>query len=188
VRPQYRYAAKFLSFSPPLHSDGYSLQEILDAPMIWEPLTKLQCCPTSDGGGAAVLASDCFVREWGLEARSSSARASWRTPSQRTSSREDSRGGFVGGSRRTSGAIAGAIAGAVVGDGGIPDRWIRGICDWPRGPRLLATVADRLAVASGGGKAAAPVRYFWPGAVARNLFFLAVVLAHGFRRLAPPYG
>ena len=92
-----------------------------------------------------------------------------------------------GGDTDTSGAIVGAIAGAVVGDGGIPDRWIRGICDWPRGPRLLATVADRLAEASGGGRSAAPVRYFWPGAVPRNLFFLAVVLAHGLRRLAPPY-
>jgi len=92
-----------------------------------------------------------------------------------------------GGDTDTSGAIAGAIAGAVVGEAGIPDRWIRGICDWPRGPRLLATVAERLAVASGGGRAAPPVRYFWPGAVARNLFFLAVVLAHGLRRLAPPY-
>jgi len=37
--------------------------------MIWEPLTKLQCCPTSDGGGAAVLASERFVREHGLEAK-----------------------------------------------------------------------------------------------------------------------
>jgi acetyl-CoA acetyltransferase len=49
--------------------DVYSLQEILDAPMIWDPLTKLQCCPTSDGGGAAVLASERFVREHGLEAK-----------------------------------------------------------------------------------------------------------------------
>jgi acetyl-CoA acetyltransferase len=49
--------------------DIYTLQEILDAPMIWEPLTKLQCCPTSDGGGAAVLASERFVREQGLEAK-----------------------------------------------------------------------------------------------------------------------
>ena len=37
------------------------------------------------------------------------------------------------------------------------------------------------------GEETAPVRYFWPGVVARNLFFLAVVLTHGFRRLAPPY-
>lgn len=91
-----------------------------------------------------------------------------------------------GGDTDTSGAIAGALAGAVVGDAGIPEHWIRGILDWPRGPRLLAAVADRLAAASGGGEAA-PVRYFWPGSLARNLLFLAVVLAHGLRRLAPPY-
>ena len=49
--------------------DVYTLQEILDAPMVWDPLTRLQCCPTSDGGGAAVLASQRFVREHGLEAK-----------------------------------------------------------------------------------------------------------------------
>ncbi|MCH2170282.1 lipid-transfer protein [Myxococcota bacterium] len=49
--------------------DVYTLQEILDAPMVWDPLTKLQCCPTSDGGAAAVLASERFVREHGLEAQ-----------------------------------------------------------------------------------------------------------------------
>jgi acetyl-CoA acetyltransferase len=46
--------------------DQYSLQDILDAPMVYDPLTKLQCCPTSDGGGAAVIASERFVREHGL--------------------------------------------------------------------------------------------------------------------------
>jgi acetyl-CoA acetyltransferase len=30
-------------------------------------LTLLQCCPTSDGAGAAVLASEAFVRKHGLE-------------------------------------------------------------------------------------------------------------------------
>ena len=47
--------------------DEYSLQDILDAPMVYEPLTKLQCCPTSDGGGAAIVANERFVREHGLE-------------------------------------------------------------------------------------------------------------------------
>jgi sterol carrier protein 2 len=28
---------------------------------VYEPLTKLQCCPTSDGAGAAILASEDFV-------------------------------------------------------------------------------------------------------------------------------
>jgi acetyl-CoA acyltransferase len=45
----------------------YSLQEILDAPMIHAPLTRLQCSPTSDGSGAAIVASEDFVRRHGLE-------------------------------------------------------------------------------------------------------------------------
>ena len=46
--------------------DEYSLEDILKAPMIYEPLTKLQCCPTSDGAGAAILASEEFVKKHGL--------------------------------------------------------------------------------------------------------------------------
>jgi len=49
--------------------DEYSLEDILKAPMVYDPLTKLQCCPTSDGGAAAVLASERFVKEHGLEAQ-----------------------------------------------------------------------------------------------------------------------
>lgn len=33
----------------------------MKAPMIHAPLTKLQCCPTSDGGAAAVLVSQSFL-------------------------------------------------------------------------------------------------------------------------------
>jgi sterol carrier protein 2 len=33
----------------------------MQAPMVFEPLTKLQCCPTSDGGAAAVLVSQDFL-------------------------------------------------------------------------------------------------------------------------------
>ncbi|KAF7545094.1 hypothetical protein G7Z17_g9433 [Cylindrodendrum hubeiense] len=39
----------------------YTQQQISDAPMIFEPLTKLQCCPTSDGGAAAILVSQAFL-------------------------------------------------------------------------------------------------------------------------------
>jgi sterol carrier protein 2 len=49
--------------------DEYSLEDIKNAPMVYEPLTKLQCCPTSDGAGAAVLASEAFVRKHGLESQ-----------------------------------------------------------------------------------------------------------------------
>ncbi|HKY59316.1 MAG TPA: lipid-transfer protein [Aeromicrobium sp.] len=44
----------------------YSLDDILDAPVIYSPLTKLQCSPTSDGSGAAILASEAFVDQHGL--------------------------------------------------------------------------------------------------------------------------
>ncbi|RIL06915.1 MAG: lipid-transfer protein [Proteobacteria bacterium] len=47
--------------------DEYSLEDILNAPMVYEPLTKLQCCPTSDGSGAAILASEDFVKKHGLQ-------------------------------------------------------------------------------------------------------------------------
>ncbi|EXJ85384.1 sterol carrier protein 2 [Capronia coronata CBS 617.96] len=41
--------------------DEYTLDQILKAPMIHPPLTKLQCCPTSDGGAAAVVVSQDFL-------------------------------------------------------------------------------------------------------------------------------
>jgi acetyl-CoA acetyltransferase len=46
--------------------DEYTLDEIKGAKMIHEPLTKLQCSPTSDGSAAAVIASERFVDEHGL--------------------------------------------------------------------------------------------------------------------------
>jgi acetyl-CoA acetyltransferase len=46
--------------------DDYTLDQIQSAPMVYEPLTKLQCCPTSDGAGAAILASEDFVRQHDL--------------------------------------------------------------------------------------------------------------------------
>ncbi|MGB6039606.1 MAG: lipid-transfer protein [Gordonia sp. (in: high G+C Gram-positive bacteria)] len=42
--------------------DEYTLEEIRESRSIYEPLTKLQCSPTSDGSGAVVLASEAFVR------------------------------------------------------------------------------------------------------------------------------
>jgi acetyl-CoA acetyltransferase len=47
--------------------DEYSLDDIKNSKMVYEPLTKLQCCPTSDGAGAAILASEAFVKKHGLQ-------------------------------------------------------------------------------------------------------------------------
>jgi len=49
--------------------EEYSLDDILGARMIYDPLTKLQCSPTSDGSGAAILASEAFVDKHGLADR-----------------------------------------------------------------------------------------------------------------------
>ncbi|WP_433757141.1 lipid-transfer protein [Nocardia sp. CA-135398] len=49
--------------------DAYSLDDILGSRMIYDPLTKLQCSPTSDGSGAVVLASEEFVNSHDLAAQ-----------------------------------------------------------------------------------------------------------------------
>ncbi|MER7465233.1 lipid-transfer protein [Streptomyces sp. NPDC097981] len=46
--------------------DVYTVDEILAAKPIHEPLTKLQCSPTSDGAAAAVVVSERFVVRHGL--------------------------------------------------------------------------------------------------------------------------
>jgi acetyl-CoA acyltransferase len=46
--------------------EEYTLEDILDSPIVHEPLTRLQCSPTSDGAAAAVIASEGFVERTGL--------------------------------------------------------------------------------------------------------------------------
>ena len=41
--------------------DVYTLEQIMASTTIHAPLTKLQCCPTSDGGAAAILVSQDFL-------------------------------------------------------------------------------------------------------------------------------
>ena len=87
-----------------------------------------------------------------------------------------------GGDTDTVASIAGGISGAEVGEEGIPQEWIEGICDWPRSVSHIRKVA--FAVAKSSRKVPhAP----WPFVVLRNAFFLAVVLLHGLRRTLPPY-
>ncbi|MET8687805.1 lipid-transfer protein [Streptomyces sp. NPDC004732] len=49
--------------------DAYTVDEILAAKTIHRPLTKLQCSPTSDGAAAAVVVSERFVEQHGLESK-----------------------------------------------------------------------------------------------------------------------
>jgi len=47
------------------YRDACSLEEVLASRMIYDPLTLLQCCPTSDGAGAAILCSEEFAKKHG---------------------------------------------------------------------------------------------------------------------------
>ncbi|MGJ8638009.1 MAG: ADP-ribosylglycohydrolase family protein [Opitutaceae bacterium] len=84
-----------------------------------------------------------------------------------------------GGDVDTIGAIYGAIAGAHWGRKRIPKEWSDGIQDWPRGAGYIDRCVSALA---GAGDVPG---FLWPFALIRNLFFLLVVLAHGFMRLVP---
>ena len=88
----------------------------------------------------------------------------------------------AGGDTDTAGAIYGGIVGARVGKAGIPEHWLSNITEWPRSIDWI----ERLGIAVSEDVAASPP-YFRPGILIRNLFFLVIVLLHGFRRLAPPY-
>lgn len=89
---------------------------------------------------------------------------------------------WCGGDTDTVAAIAGAIAGAECGEAGIPIEWLSGINEWPRSLCYIRQLASAL-----NDSTAPPPRLCWPALPLRNLFFLFVVLLHGFRRLLPPY-
>jgi ADP-ribosyl-[dinitrogen reductase] hydrolase len=92
-----------------------------------------------------------------------------------------------GGDADTVAAIAGAIAGARAGVAGIPLEWIAGIADWPRTVKWLRKLASALADAMGSRAAAPAPRLPYPALLLRNVVFTAIVIAHGLRRLLPPY-
>ncbi|HTR74260.1 MAG TPA: lipid-transfer protein [Solirubrobacterales bacterium] len=46
--------------------DVYTIEEIQASRVIHDPLTKLQCSPTSDGAGAAIVAGERFIEEHDL--------------------------------------------------------------------------------------------------------------------------
>lgn len=43
-----------------------TVDEVLAAPMVFDPLTRLQCCPPTCGAAAAIVCSDAFARRHGL--------------------------------------------------------------------------------------------------------------------------
>ena len=92
-----------------------------------------------------------------------------------------------GGDADTTAAIVGGIVGAGVGRQGIPDPWIDGIWDWPRSVSWMQNLGDSLAESMSTNQPTCAPTIHPLAVLIRNLFFLVVVLFHGFRRLAPPF-
>ena len=104
----------------------------------------------------------------------------------------DYRGGItsivrLGGDTDTAAAIVGAVIGARVGKEGIPVEWLNCLVEWPRTEAWMESVAARLADGTAKHTKGYAVPLSWFKLLARNAFFIPLVLAHGFRRLLPPY-
>lgn len=92
-----------------------------------------------------------------------------------------------GGDTDTTGAMVGGIVGASVGRAGIPCEWLDTLCEWPRSVGWMEALGRQLSeTRESGEKRKTPSLPFY-GIIVRNLFFLCVVLIHGFRRIFPPY-
>jgi hypothetical protein len=74
-----------------------------------------------------------------------------------------------------------------VGLAGIPPDWRDRLLEWPRTVEWMQRLAGQLAEVIESGAPQQALDLCYALLLARNLAFLAIVLAHGVRRLAPPY-
>ena len=92
-----------------------------------------------------------------------------------------------GGDTDTTGAILGGIVGAGVGRNGIPTAWLAGLADWPRTTDWIENLARQVAYTKLCRLRRRPVTVPFHFTLIRNIFFIVLVMAHGLRRLLPPY-
>ena len=92
-----------------------------------------------------------------------------------------------GGDTDTTAAIVGGIVGAGVGRARLPAPLLENLAEWPQNVGWLDDLSDGLARSIKTGEAQSAPALNGLGRVFRNLLFLLIVLAHGFRRLLPPY-
>lgn len=87
----------------------------------------------------------------------------------------------AGGDTDTTAAIAGALCGAYGGTTSIPEPWIHNIKEWPSHITDLTRLSESIII-----KTPIRIRPHWsPTLFLRNIFFLIIVLGHGFSRLLP---
>jgi ADP-ribosyl-[dinitrogen reductase] hydrolase len=92
----------------------------------------------------------------------------------------------AGGDTDSTAAIVGALIGARVGPDGIPKEWLDGLWEWPRSVAWMRGLSSALARMVAG-ETASPIRVAAWQIPFRNLIFTTAVLAHGMRRMLPPY-
>ena len=91
-----------------------------------------------------------------------------------------------GGDTDTTAAILGGIVGAAVGKEGIPQVWLDNLWEYPRNLKWMESLGSRLAESQQDTKQS-PLQLPVYKVFLRNIFFLAIVIFHGFKRLFPPY-
>ena len=91
----------------------------------------------------------------------------------------------LGGDSDSTGAIVGALCGATAGASRISQSWLDGLVEFPRSISWMRRLA--MSLARKGEPPPPDRRMFVPTLLARNIVFAAIVLAHGLRRLLPPY-
>ncbi len=94
---------------------------------------------------------------------------------------------LCGGDTDSTAAVVGGIVGAGVGLEGIPKHWRERLVDRPRTVAWMKDLGEQLAEVVKTNTPRPALRLSPVLIVLRNLFFLVVVLAHGVRRLFPPY-
>jgi hypothetical protein len=93
----------------------------------------------------------------------------------------------LGGDTDTVGAVVGALVGARVGKEGIPAEWRRDLWEWPRTTAWMERLGARLVKSCNDQASEGAMPLNWIELLLRNLLFIPLVLAHGLRRLLPPY-
>lgn len=92
-----------------------------------------------------------------------------------------------GGDTDSTAAIVGGIVGSAVGKEGLPAGWLDNLCEWPCSISWMERLGSQLESSIHATGKWRPIKMPVWGLVPRNLFFLLIVLCHGFRRLLPPY-